>query len=204
MKRCVPGGVPDQSPTAGKPRSIDARAFVRKSAPRPAVLAAPFFDRPADAVAHDLIGTALVRRAEDRELRSVIVETEAYLGPHDLACHAARGRTRRTEVMFGPPGTLYVYFIYGMHWMLNVVTGKEGNPAAVLIRGLADVSGPGRLTAAFGIDKALNGSMASPDTGLWFETMPGAAPRILTTPRIGVDYAGPAWAARKLRFVMKA
>ena len=94
-----------------------------------------FFDRPADRVAHDLIGCCLNWTRSDDSHSRMITETEAYIGPHDLASHAARGRTKRTEVMFGEPGTLYLYFVYGMHWMLNVVTGPAGYPAAVLIRG---------------------------------------------------------------------
>ena len=128
----------------------------------------------------------------------VITETEAYLGPHDLACHSARGRTARTEVMFGPPGTLYIYLVYGLHWMLNVVTGPPGS--AVLLRSAGGVNGPGRLGAALAITGALNGKAAQPSTGLWFEDRP-AAGRVIATPRIGVDYAGQFWSRRKLRFV---
>jgi DNA-3-methyladenine glycosylase len=158
-----------------------------------------FFDRPADAVARDLLGKMLVRRIGGERTAHTISETEAYLGPHDLACHAARGRTSRTEVMFGPPGTLYIYFIYGLHWILNVVTGPEGYPAAVLIRGAGDVPGPARLTRALAIDGSLNGRLAAPACGLWFED--GRRTRtIIATPRIGVAYAGPKWSARKLRF----
>lgn len=131
-----------------------------------------------------------------------ISETEAYLGPHDLAYHAARGRTACTEVMYGPPGTLYVYFVYGLHWMLNVVTGPAGYPAAVLIRGAGDISGPARLTGALAIDGSLNGRQAAPESGLWFENGIGAQP-VVATPRIGVDYAGPRWSGRKLRFVLR-
>ena len=133
----------------------------------------------------------------------MITETEAYLGPHDLACHAARGRTARTEIMYGPPGSLYVYFVYGMHWMLNVVTGPEGYPAAVLIRGAGDIAGPARLTRVLEITGALNGKQAAPESGLWFETGEGAQP-VTATPRIGVDYAGLRWSARKLRFVLRS
>src|ERR1700730_4329078 len=94
-----------------------------------------FFDRPAIELAHGLIGTVLVRRARGQQLRARIVETEAYVGSHDLACHASKGRTPRTEVMFGPGGHAYVYFIYGMHDMFNVVAGEADDPQAVLIRG---------------------------------------------------------------------
>jgi DNA-3-methyladenine glycosylase len=165
-----------------------------------------FFNRPADEVARSLLGKEIVRRHGRRTLRARITETEAYLGSHDRACHAARGRTKRTEVMFGPPGTLYVYFIYGMYWMLNVVTGEAGCPAAVLIRGVQGVGGPGRVTRAFAITGALNGRPAAKRTGLWFEDS-GANPgpdEVVETPRIGIDYAGPVWVAKKLRFVLTA
>ena len=102
-----------------------------------AVLQPAFFDRPADQVARDLLGKVLLRRIGRNRQTFVITETEAYLGPHDLACHSARGRTARTEVMFGPPGTLYIYLVYGLHWMLNVVTAPPSDPAAVLLRSAA-------------------------------------------------------------------
>ena len=101
------------------------------------VLDSKFFDRSAEDVAHDLIGCRFCWRKADQTLSRTITETEAYIGPEDLASHAARGRTKRNEVMFGPPGTFYVYFVYGMHWMLNVVTGPIGYPAAVLERSSA-------------------------------------------------------------------
>jgi DNA-3-methyladenine glycosylase len=166
-----------------------------------AVLGPAFFEMPADVVARELLGRALVRRIRGKRVALTILETEAYLGPHDLACHAARGRTTRTEVMYGPPGTLYIYFVYGLHWMLNVVTGAEGEPAAVLIRSAGGVSGPARLTRTLRIDGALNGRLAEPGSGLWFETGKGSC-KAIATPRIGVDYAGPRWSARKLRFLV--
>jgi DNA-3-methyladenine glycosylase len=168
-----------------------------------AVLPPAFFDRPADIVARDLLGKAVVRCMGGEVHALAISETEAYLGPHDLACHSARGRTPRTEVMFGPPGRLYIYLVYGLHLMLNVVTGSEGFAAAVLIRGAGSARGPGRLARALGLTAALNGKAASPDTGLWFEDRGVLARRIVATPRIGVDYAGPRWSRRRLRFVLR-
>jgi DNA-3-methyladenine glycosylase len=163
-----------------------------------------FFRAGADDVARNLLGKTLVRQGKRGLRRLVITETEAYLGAHDLACHAARGRTRRTEVMFGPPGIFYVYLIYGLHWMLNVVTGAHAHPAAVLIRGLRGLPGPGRLTRELMISGDLNGLRAAPTSGLWFEDHdlslgPG---RIIASPRVGVDYAGPLWSAAPLRFVL--
>jgi DNA-3-methyladenine glycosylase len=167
------------------------------------VLDQSFFARPALKVAKDLIGKHLVRRIHGEEIAAVITETEAYVGPHDLACHGSKGRTARTEVMFGPPGCWYVYFIYGIHWMLNVVTDDVGHPAAVLVRGAGAWDGPARLTKALAIDKALNSLPAVRKTGLWIEDRGGAPPRgsIERTPRIGVDYAGD-WASKPYRFVL--
>ena len=166
------------------------------------ILLAGFFDRPAHLPARDLLGATLVRRYDDSEQRFLVTETEAYLGPHDLACHSARGRTPRTEIMFGPPGTLYIYLVYGLHLMLNIVAGPHGAGAAVLIRSAGTVQGPGRLGKALSLSMRLNGMPADCATGLWFEGRAERARRILATPRIGVDYAGPRWSGRKLRFIL--
>ena len=171
--------------------------------PSPKGLEASFFNRDAEVVARDLMGCHLVRRRGGTLLRSAIMETEAYVGPHDLACHASRGHTARTKTMFGPPGTFYIYLVYGLHWMLNVVTGPIGYPAAVLIRSVETATGPGRLSKALGITGDLNGLSANAQTGLWFmrSNWP-AGLQIVRTPRIGVKYAGPIWSAKKLRFVL--
>ena len=146
----------------------------------------------------------------DGELRiGRIVETEAYLGPHDLAAHSARGLTPRTRVMFGPPGHAYVYLIYGIHHCVNVVTGAEGQAAAVLLRAVEPVAhlsgrtqGPGLLCRAFGIDRCLNGQDLLSDD-LFIARSPQSAPiKIVRRPRIGVDYAG-VWARRLLRFYIR-
>ena len=170
-----------------------------------AVLPATFFQRPAAKVAHDLLGKNLVRSRGTTLTSSMIVETEAYEGTHDLASHSSRGRTPRTEVMFGAAGRFYVYRIYGLHWMLNVVTGDASDAAAVLIRGIEGVTGPGRVAAALGIDDSFHGLEAAPATGLWFEVPVSTVrkPRVIRTPRVGVDYAGAVWAAKKLRFVLE-
>ena len=109
-----------------------------------------------------MIGKFLVRRIGKREIGVAITETEAYVGPHDLACHGSKGRTPRTEVMFGPAGHWYVYFVYGIHWMLNAVTDDEGHPAAVLVRGAGDWDGPAKLTKALKIDKAFDARAIAP------------------------------------------
>ena len=122
----------------------------------------------------------------------MIHEVEAYIGPHDLACHGRFGRTDRTAVMYGPAGYWYVYLCYGMHWMLNIVTDGEDFPAAVLLRGAGEFNGPGKLTKGLQIDKGLNGLPAEKRSGLWIEDREQRPRRsqILRTPRIGVDYAG--------------
>lgn len=155
--------------------------------PSPAVLTTAFFARPANLVARDLLGKTLVRRLNAKRQTFIVTETEAYLGTHDLASHSARGRTARTEVMFGPPGRLYIYLVYGLHWLLNVVTGPRDEAAAVLIRSAGIVSGPGRLGRALELTPALNGRPASTGAGLWFEdTALPPEGRILITPRIGL------------------
>lgn len=134
----------------------------------------------------------------------MITEVEAYQGEEDLACHARFGRTPRNSVMYGPGGYWYVFLCYGVHEMLNLVTGPEGYPAAVLIRGLQGLPGPGRLTRKLGIDRRFQGAPAVRATGLWIEDR-GVAPHtstITTGPRIGVDYAGPRWASMPWRFVL--
>ena len=170
---------------------------------RHTVLDQAFYARPALVVARELLGKYLVRSESGKKIAAQIHETEAYVGPHDLACHAAKGHTPRTAVMFGPAGKWYVYFIYGIHWMLNVVTETEGFPAAVLLRGAGQWNGPARLTKALDIDRRLNGAAAIRATGLWIEDHGEAIgrSRVRRTPRIGVDYAGP-WAAKPYRFLL--
>lgn len=167
------------------------------------VLGSDFFSRPALTVARELIGKFLVRRSHDSIRRLLIHETEAYVGEHDLACHASRGHTARTAVMFGPAGIWYVYFIYGIHWMLNVVTDSPGHAAAVLIRGAGEFVGPARLTKALSIDGRQNNELAAPSTGLWIEDRGIHVPKskIRRTPRVGVEYAG-AWASKPFRFLI--
>ena len=165
-----------------------------------------FFRRPAIELAPDLIGTILVRRVRGREFRARLIETEAYVGAHDLACHAAKGRTKRTEVMFGPAGHAYVYLIYGMYDMLNIVASAVDDPQAVLIRGAvpldgwdADLSGPGKLTRALRITRAQNGLDLTGDK-LFLLHDPDYRPQLVTTRRIGIDYARE-WRDALLRFV---
>ncbi len=165
-------------------------------------------DRDTVAHARGLLGQWLcVRQADGTVCRARITETEAYHGPEDLACHASKGRTGRTEVLFGPAGRWYVYLCYGIHELVNLVTGPEGWPAAVLIRGVEGVSGPGRVTKVLGIGRALNGRRAEPGAEggaeAWIEAAEeGAVPdaEVMAGPRVGVDYAGTEWAAKPWRF----
>ena len=164
-----------------------------------------FFERTTLAIAADLIGLHLVHDDGKRLRRGRIVETEAYQGPRDRAAHSARGRTARTEVMFGSPGHAYVYFIYGFWNCLNVVTGAPGVPHAVLLRALEPLdgltertSGPGLLCRAMHIDRRLNGIDLLGDV-LWLERPRAPRPAIARSARIGVDYAGE-WALKPWRF----
>ncbi len=168
-----------------------------------------FYDRDTVEVAHALLGKHLVHVVAGVERIGRIVEVEAYLGPHDLAAHSARGLTKRTAVMFGPPGHAYVYLIYGMHWCMNVVTQREGVASAVLLRALEPVKnlegrtqGPGLLCKAMGIDGRLQGHDLVSDALHIAAPEEDEAIRIVKRPRIGVDYAGH-WARRLLRFYIR-
>jgi DNA-3-methyladenine glycosylase len=166
-----------------------------------------FYNRDAEVVARELLGKLLVRKVKGQRRIGRIVEVEAYLGPHDLAAHSARGRTVRTEVMFGPPGRAYVYLIYGIYNCLNIVTGPGNHASAVLLRALEPVSnidlavsGPGRLCRALEIDRRLNGhDLSKGELIVAREDSLAASREIVTRPRIGVEYAGD-WALQPLRF----
>ena len=162
-----------------------------------------FFERTTLRVAKELLGKFLVRRIGDTVIAVKITETEAYCGPYDLACHASKGLTARTKVMFGPPGHAYVYLIYGMYHCLNVVTERDGYPAAVLIRAveLDGADGPGKLCRKLSIDKKLNAADLTSSQELWVEDR-GNSVRpsdIKKSPRVGVDYAG-SWKDKLWRF----
>jgi DNA-3-methyladenine glycosylase len=169
------------------------------------ILPIDFYARHTLSVARALLGKYLVRELPDGIRAGRVIEVEAYVGSHDLACHASKGRTKRTEVLFGSPGRAYVYLIYGMYHCLNVVTDRLDFPAAVLFRAVEDetglIDGPGRLCRAYKIDLALNYHELTTGQRLWLEDRGERIPksRIATYPRINVDYAGD-WAAKPWRF----
>jgi DNA-3-methyladenine glycosylase len=170
------------------------------------MLPADFYRRETEIVAREMLGTVLECRTADGLASGIIVETEAYLGEHDLACHAAAGRTRRTEHLYGPPGISYVYFIYGMYWCFNAVTRDEGSPSAVLVRALEPLdgislmrrrrprarkdvdltNGPGKLCAALGIVGSMNGKPLQRDPLVVRAGEPVADDQVAVTARIGI------------------
>lgn len=160
-----------------------------------------FFHRPCLEVARDLVGKVLVHRVNGQELRLRISETESYCGEADTACHAHKGRTKRTEVLYFRAGTIYVYLCYGIHWLLNIVTGEENQPEAVLIRACVEANGPGKLTKKLGITGQLNRQhIASSD--LWIED-DGFVCQIETARRVGIGYASREDQDKPWRFIMR-
>lgn len=162
------------------------------------VLTKVFFERDTLIVAKELLGKFLV--VGNKAL--MITEVEAYDGHEDKASHASKGKTERTAVMFGEAGRWYVYLIYGMYYMLNIVTGPKDYPAAILIRGVESFGGPGKLTKALGVTKKLNNQIAGKKTGLYIEDRGIKIPqnKIKKSARIGVNYAGPVWSKKEYRF----
>lgn len=169
------------------------------------------FNLPTLRVSRDLLGKFIVRRYRGRQLAAMITEVEAYKGPRDRAAHTFGGRrTARVEPLYADGGTAYVYLVYGMHWLLNFSTAGAGTPEGVLIRGVltADgarptlISGPGRVTAHLRIDRRFDHVDATQSTDMWLEDRGIRVParRIVTGPRVGIDYAGAYWAARRWRF----
>ncbi len=169
------------------------------------VLNRRFFNRPTLQVAKELLGKYLVREYRGKTIAAMITEVEAYDGPHDKGSHASRGKTVRNQVMFGKPGIWYAYFTYGMHWLVNIVTGEKGYPAAVLIRGVNGINGPARVTKYFKIDGSFYGKPTSKRTGLWLEDRGAKINQreIKRGPRIGIDYAGKTWATKPFRFWLR-
>ncbi len=159
-----------------------------------------FFTRDVLEVAPDLLLKILAIRLEDGSIgKFSISETEAYRGSRDKACHASKGRTPRTDIMYHEGGRLYVYFVYGMYWMLNIVCGTENDPQAVLIRGFENCAGPGRVTKLLGIDRSFYGEDLTTSSRIWIED-PGIKPVYKTSPRIGINYAGEPWKSKPWRY----
>lgn len=167
------------------------------------VLDYTFYQRDVLEVAPGLIGKYLVRQFNDGKIiRSMITEVEAYRGEEDMGCHASKGRTARTEIMYHPGGVIYVYLIYGMYWMLNFVTGQKNDPQAVLIRGLEKIWGPGKITRQLKIDGSFYG-VSLVDSGLiWIEDN-GIKAQYIAKSRIGIEYAGEIWKNKMWRFILK-
>ena len=176
-----------------------------------------FYERATLKVAKELLGKVLVKSEANRTIYTKIVDVEAYVGPEDKACHASKGRTKRTEIMFGPAGFTYVYLIYGMYQLLNIVTEREDYPAAILIRGVelferdegqkhqARIDGPGRVGRFLELNPAHNGLDTTQASTIWVEDhgLPVPEKHIQALPRIGVDYAGE-WAKKLWRFCLPA
>ena len=163
-------------------------------------LSREFYIRDVLEVAPEMLGkNMVVRLPDDTYGKFQVTEVEAYRGTEDKACHASNGRTRRTEIMFHEGGRLYVYLIYGMYWMLNIVTGLENNPQAVLIRGIENYNGPGKITRSLGIDKSYYGEDLEISKRIWFEENKNIS-EFKTAPRIGVEYSGEYWKTRPWRY----
>jgi len=162
-----------------------------------------FFSRDVLDVAPELLGKTLVRDFGNGDrMKLKITETEAYRGEDDQGCHARKGRTQRTEVMYHHGGLVYVYLIYGMYWLLNFTTGQEGHPQAALIRGTAEIQGPGRIGKALKLDRSFYGEDLMSSPRIWVENnaLKQPQPDFTTLPRVGINYAGEYWAGKHWRF----
>lgn len=190
-----------QRKSSGNGKNMMERSPIR-SAPEIRKLERSFFTRDVLEVAPELLCKVLAVRSENDFVRRFIIsETEAYRGSDDKACHASRGRTPRTEIMYHSGGKLYVYFVYGMYWMLNMVTGRENEPQAVLIRGLENCTGPGRVTKLLGIDRSFYGEDLVTSHRIWIEDS-GIKPVYKTGPRVGIDYSGKPWKSKPWRYYL--
>lgn len=160
-----------------------------------------FFKKDVLEVAPALLGKKLIVVKNNLKSEYFITETEAYRGEEDLACHASKGMTPRNKIMYAEGGFIYVYLVYGMYWMLNFVTGAENIPQAVLIRGVTDNNGPGKLTRRLGIDKSFHGENLFESSRIWVE--PGMEQiNFVTASRVGIDYAGDYWKNIKWRYIL--
>ncbi|MBR5513014.1 MAG: DNA-3-methyladenine glycosylase [Ruminococcus sp.] len=160
-----------------------------------------FFNRDAHEVAPELVGKIIARKLDDGTvLRERIAETEVYRGEEDLGCHASKGRTKRTELLYGESGIIYVYLCYGMHWLMNVITGEREQPQGVLFRCGTQKNGPAKLTKYLQIDGSFNGERICGNDRVWIED-DGYRPKITTATRVGIDYAGEYWKNVKWRYI---
>ncbi len=167
-------------------------------------LSKDFFKRDVLQVAPDLLGKIMVRQYAGGRIECfVISEVEAYRGEEDMACHACKGRTSRTEIMYHTGGTVYVYLIYGMYWLLNVVCETEGIPQAVLVRGVKGLNGPGRVGRKLELDKTFYGEDLCLSQRLWIEDAPCHNKVIKHSPRIGIDYAPDEWRLKPWRYFLE-
>lgn len=165
------------------------------------ILNEDFFKRDALEVAPDLVGKIMVRRLDDGTvLRERIAETEVYRGEEDLGCHASKGRTKRTELLYGESGVIYIYLCYGMHWLMNVITGEKEQPQGVLFRCGEVKDGPAKLTKYLQIDGSFNGQKLCGNDKIWIED-DGFRPKIRTAQRVGIDYAGDYWKNIEWRYI---
>ena len=167
------------------------------------ILERNYFASPATRLAKELLGKMLCRRVGDEIIRARITETECYFGEEDTACHAHKGKTRRTWPMYEAGGITYVYLCYGIHALLNIVTGEPEHPEAVLIRGVEGAVGPGRVTKLFRITTANNALPLSAENGIWIEEDGERPPKFERLPRVGIDYASKRDRERKWRFLAK-
>ena len=166
------------------------------------VLPKEYFLRPATELSPELLGKLLCRKIDGEVVKLRILETECYFGEEDTACHAHKGRTSRTDIMYEAGGNAYVYLCYGIHSLLNITTGEEGHPEAVLIRAVEGSVGPGRLTKRLSIDRTLNRMPLCEKSGLWIED-DGTRLDYITAPRVGIDYANEEDRSRLWRFIVK-
>ena len=167
------------------------------------ILGRDYFAADAKTLAPDLVGKLLCRSTENGIIKARITETECYFGEEDTACHAHKGKTERTKTMYEAGGITYVYLCYGIHSLLNIVTGCEGHPEAVLIRGIEGANGPGKATKMLGISLSDNALPLCEESGIWIEDDCLKRPRIARLTRVGIDYASKKDRERKWRFLIK-
>jgi DNA-3-methyladenine glycosylase len=165
-------------------------------------MTADFYQRDVLEIAPEILGKILVRTFEDgSEIRLPVTEVEIYRGTEDLACHASKGLTERNRVMFGEGGHIYMYLVYGMYWMFNIVTGPSGDPQALLIRGVGNVFGPGKVTRLLKMDRTFYGEPVFASSRIRIEDAP-AVMNYVTGPRVGIDYAAEPWKSKPWRLIV--